>query len=83
MVGESIGLEFLAAASVADDESLSRVGEVWGAPPADVASAFASSIAAIFKAWWRLGFSDLGLAVVLLRRWPATTTTGGCVLQRF
>ena len=83
MVGEWIGLEFLVVASVAGDESLSRVGEVRGASPADAASSFASSIAAIFKAWWRLGFSDLGLAVVLLRRWPATATMGGCVLQRF
>ena len=77
MVGEWIGLEFLAAASVTGDESLSRVGEVWGASPADVASAFASSTAATFKALWRLGFSDLGLAVELLRRWPATVMSEG------
>jgi hypothetical protein len=44
------------------------VGEARGVSLTDAASVFASSIAAIFKAWWRLGFSDLGLAVVLLRR---------------
>ena len=49
MVGEWIGLGFLVAASVAGDESLSMVGEARGASPADAASAFASSIAAIFK----------------------------------
>ena len=50
MVEEWIGLGFLVAASVAGDESLSMVGEARGASLADAASAFASSIATIFKA---------------------------------
>jgi hypothetical protein len=43
MVGEWIRLEFSAAASVVDDESLSMVEEARGASSANVFSAFASS----------------------------------------
>ena len=77
MVGEWIGLKFLAVASVAGDESLSRVGEVRGASPADAASAFAFSTAVLLKAMRRWSSSRPGVGGDCFWQPPATAGSGG------